>query len=336
MKQRSGFFLLMIFLLTGLSFCSKEEPIPEDQVIGLPFFLITDDVNSFACERAYSGGQIIENEGLGGCGIFTSQGVCWSTAPNPTTADNQTLVDGIDLYPKHFHSTLTDLNPGTTYYVRAFATNSEGTAYGNEVSFTTPECIDQPCSDKDGNIYKTVQIGPQTWMAENLKTTKYNDGSLIFTGTGNPDSPWSANWFGSEEGAYCWYYFDTKYKDTYGAIYNWHAVGTGKLCPTGWHVPTYSDWTTLITSLGGEVGPFNEKTENAFMYCSENKINESGFAPVTHGELCGWGFLETDLWWSSTPRPAKNNYIPGAYVVALRIIAFEPPSYGYSVRCLKD
>ena len=125
MKKRSGFFLLIILLLTGLSFCSKEELISEDQVIGLPFFLITNDVSTFSCERAYSGGQIIENEGLGGSGVFTSQGVCWSTTPNPTTADNKTILDGIDPDPKHFHSTLTGLNPGTTYYVVVHNDNSD-------------------------------------------------------------------------------------------------------------------------------------------------------------------------------------------------------------------
>ncbi len=175
------------------------------------------------------------------------------------------LVDGIDPDPKHFHSTLTGLNSGTTYYVRAFATNSEGTAYGNEISFTTPECIDQPCLDIDGNIYKTVQIGTQTWMAENLKTTRYNDGSPIILGNGGPAG--YTKWFDLQEGAYCWYDNDAKtYKDAYGAIYNWHAVGTGKLCPTGWHVPTYSEWTTLITFLGGEEEAFNEKTEILMIY----------------------------------------------------------------------
>jgi len=334
MKKRSGFFLLMILLLTGLSFCSKEELISEDQVIGLPFFLITNDVSTFSCERAYSGGQIIENEGLGGSGVFTSQGVCWSTTPNPTTADNKTILDGIDPDPKHFHSTLTGLNPGTTYYVRAFATNSEGTVYGNEVSFTSPACID--CLDIDGNIYKTVQIGTQTWMVENLKTTRYNDGSPIFFGTGGPAG--YTDWFGLGKDAYCWYDNDAKYKDSLGAIYNWHAVSTGKLCPAGWHVPTYSEWTTLITSLGGVADPFNEKTDNAYIHwASSEDYIKGGFTIGSGACIDGWGFWSFDegsFWWTATPY-IKYNF-PYAYILSVHIISDEPQSYGFNVRCKKD
>jgi uncharacterized protein (TIGR02145 family) len=278
-----------------------------------------------------------------GSGVFIAQGVCWSTTPNPTTADNKT-IDGIDPDPKHFHSTLTDLNSGTTYYVRAFVTNYAGTSYGNEVSFITPACNDQivinpnygSVSDIDGNVYKTVQIGTQTWIAENLKTTRYNNGDKIFLGNGGPAG--YTEWFGLGKGAYCWYDNDAEaYKDAYGALYNWHAVGTGYLCPAGWHVPTNSEWTTLVTFLGGQEEAFSEMTENAIIHweSSNNNINISGFTPVNHGELCGWGFLNTDLWWSATPRPTELA-VPCAYVVAFRIKGFEPQSYGYSVRCLKD
>jgi uncharacterized protein (TIGR02145 family) len=339
MKRLLGIFLLMILLLTGLTTCSKEEPISGDQELGLAFFLTTDDVNSINCASAFTGGYIINNVGVPSA--LTAQGVCWSTSPNPTTANNKTIAKTYS-DPQHFYSTLTGLNPGTTYYVRAFATNSAGTIYGNDVSFTTPECTDPTygsVSDIDGNIYKTVKIGPQTWMAENLKTTKYCDGSPISPGIGAPAG--YTDWFDCGDGnylwyggAYCWYENDASaYKDAYGAIYNWHAVGTGKLCPTGWHVPTNSDWTKLITFLGGVEEPFNEKTENAMIVCYG--IYESGFAPVTHGELCGWGFLNSDFWWSATPRPT-DRAVPFAYLMSFYIYGYEPQSYGYSVRCLKD
>jgi hypothetical protein len=136
MKERLGFILLMLLLLTGLSFCSKEEPVSGNQVIGLAYFLTTDDVSSITCESACSGGQIIENVGCDGSGVFTAQGVCWSTTPNPTTANNIT-IDKIHPDPKHFQAILTGLNSGTTYYVRAYATNSAGTIYGNELHFST-------------------------------------------------------------------------------------------------------------------------------------------------------------------------------------------------------
>jgi uncharacterized protein (TIGR02145 family) len=181
--------------------------------------------------------------------------------------------------------------------------------------------------DIDGNVYRTVQIGNQTWMAENLKTTRYNDGSQIHTSNGGPAG--YTNWFDLSTGAYCWYENDTAYKDIYGALYNWHAVGNGNLCPTGWHVPTDSEWTTLINFLGGE------------NVAAINLTNPSGFAAIPVGELNGWGFVENSLiWWSVTPYDLKNLGVPYAYLRSLwvdKVIrAWEPASYGYSVRCLKD
>jgi uncharacterized protein (TIGR02145 family) len=339
MKRLLGIILLIGLLLTGLSSCSKEEPIPGDQVLALSFFVTTDNVISFNCRSAFSGGRLIAN--VDGNGVITAQGVCWNTMGNPTTADNKTIAK-FSFDPNHFYSTITGLNPGTPYYVRAFAKNSAGIVYGNEVSFTTPECTDPPCdsvSDIDGNIYKTIQIGTQTWITENLKTTRYNDGNPILFGKGAPAG--YTDWFDCGDGnyrynngAYCWYDNDpSTYKDAFGAIYNWYAVGTGKLCPTGWHVPTISDWTTLITSLGGVVKSFNEKTENAEIFCAG--VDESGFTHVNHGELCGWGFLSSDFWWSATPRPVELR-VPYAYLMSFYIYAYEPQSYGYSVRCLKD
>jgi uncharacterized protein (TIGR02145 family) len=330
MKKRLGFFILMILLLTGLSFCSKEEPISGDQVLGLAYFLTTDDVNSITCVCARSGGHIIENEDLGGSDEFITVGVCWSTTPNPTIADNKMIVDieiGIHPDPKHFHSVLTDLNSGTTYHVRAYATTSSGTAYGNEVSFTTLTPT-APVSDIDGNIYKTIQIGTQIWMSENLKTTRYNNGDQIPNGNGD--------WTDLNKGNYWWYDNDaSKYKDAYGAIYNWHAVGTGNLCPTGWHVPTNSEWTTLITFLGGEEEAFNEGREVGYIHwgSSNYSIVKSAFTPVPAGLLDGWGFSEGGFWWwSATPAPGEMS----AYIINFTLKAYESQWYGYSVRCLKN
>ncbi len=132
-------------------------------------------------------------------------------------------------------------------------------------------------------------------MAENLKTTSYNDGSPIPFGSG--DAAGYTDWFDFGDGnyryydgAYCWYNNDAStYKDIFGAIYNWHAVDTGKLCPTGWHVPTYSEWTTLIYTCGCGVGTFDDARENASVNCE--LIFGSGFTPFVHGELNGWGFI---------------------------------------------
>ena len=100
-------------------------------------------------------------------------------------------------------------------------------------------------TDVDGNSYHTVKIGTQTWMVENLKTTKFNDGSPI------PLIRDSSTWKASLTPGYCFYKNDSaKNKSTYGALYNWNAVNTGRLAPKGWHVPTDAEWTVLINYVG--------------------------------------------------------------------------------------
>jgi len=100
--------------------------------------------------------------------------------------------------------------------------------------------------DTDGNIYHTVVIGNQVWIVENLKTTRYNDGTSIPLVTGNTE------WINLTTPGYCWYDNDITNKETYGALYNWYAVQTNKICPAGWHVPSDSEWTALTDFLGGE------------------------------------------------------------------------------------
>jgi uncharacterized protein (TIGR02145 family) len=101
-----------------------------------------------------------------------------------------------------------------------------------------------PVTDEDGNIYKTVKIGTQIWMAENLRTTLYNDGTPITNVTGN------SQWAACSSPAYSWYNDDESYKEIYGAIYNWYTVNTGKLCPEGWKVPTDEEYNILEQYLG--------------------------------------------------------------------------------------
>ena len=104
---------------------------------------------------------------------------------------------------------------------------------------------EETVTDIDGNVYSTVQIGDQVWMAENLKTTTYNNGTSIALVTDNTD------WENNTAGAFCWYDNDqAAYADTYGALYNWHAVNSGNLCPDGWHVATDAEWKTLEMELG--------------------------------------------------------------------------------------
>ena len=188
-------------------------------------------------------------------------------------------------------------------------------------------------SDIDGNVYRTIQIGTQVWMAQNLKTTRYNDGSPIFLGTG--DAAGYTDWFDLRSGAYCWYLNDSEYKPM-GAVYNGFALETGKLAPAGWHVPTNSEWEVLINFLGGE-----KVAHDKLLGWS---TNESGFSAVHSPILCGWGFLPELSFWSASSGGRQNASVPYANYFCIweensvkKVSIFDTPqSYGFCVRCLKD
>jgi len=195
--------------------------------------LTTTEVTNVTSTTAVAGGNITDAGG----GTIIEKGVCWGTAPNPTVAgiNKTTNGPGTGL----FTSNMTGLADGTVYYYRAYATNSSGTTYGQEYNFITP------VTDIEGNVYQTVKIGSQVWMAENLKTTKYNDQAAI------PNVTESNDWIALTADAYCWAQNDeATYKPLYGALYNWYAVATEKLCPTGWHVPTDGEFSAMEITLG--------------------------------------------------------------------------------------
>lgn len=200
---------------------------------------------------------------------------------------------------------------------------------------------DSNVTDFDGNTYKTVVIGSQTWMAENLKTTKYNDGTPI------PLVTDPTTWINLKSSAYCWYNNDaTTNKNIYGAIYNWHVVNTGKLCPKGWHVPSDTEWSTLTTFLGGELmAAFKLKEVGASHWVNPNSgTNESGFKALPGGNCAAndGSFGNVGLigyWWSTT---AYGSGTPFAW--ERRIVkdggefyrVYSNYTFGISVRCLKD
>jgi len=196
--------------------------------------LTTKPLTKLLSISAILGGEITSDGGS----PVTARGVCWNTSPNPTISNSKT-TDGNGTGT--FTSTITGLSTATTYYARAYATTSVGTSYGNEISFKT---FFGEVADIEGNVYPTVKIGTQIWMAENLKVTKYNDGTAIPNVTDN------TAWAGLTTGAYCWYNNDaTANKATCGALYNWYALNTNKLAPVGWHVATDAEWTTLENYL---------------------------------------------------------------------------------------
>jgi uncharacterized protein (TIGR02145 family) len=197
----------------------------------------------------------------------------------------------------------------------------------------------QTLTDIDGNVYHTVTIGTQVWMVENLKTTKYNDGTPI------PQVTNDTAWGNLITPGYCWYYNDgVTYKNLYGALYNWYAVNTGKLAPTGWHVPTDAEWTTLITYLGGDsvAGGKMKETTSLWMTPNTGATNSSGFSALPGGYryyFNGTFFLYfyCGNWWSSSEY--YDNFAWYRTMdcnTANATQGSDSKANGFSVRCVKN
>jgi uncharacterized protein (TIGR02145 family) len=196
---------------------------------------------------------------------------------------------------------------------------------------------DNIIKDANGNVYTSVTIGTQVWMVENLKTTKYNYGPAIPLVTDN------TAWNNLKTPGYCWQNNDIANKITYGTLYNWYAVNTDKLCPTGWHVPSNTEWTTLTTNLGGEtVSGGKLKEAGTIHWDSPNTgaTNESKFTALPGGYRPGGNFMNigtAGYWWSSTESTASNaSYLIMWCTFSSTAISSVIKTDGMSVRCLKD
>jgi len=194
-------------------------------------------------------------------------------------------------------------------------------------------------TDSDGNSYLTYQIGSQTWMVENLKTTKFNDGTSI------PLVSEGATWSSITTPAYCWQNNNPVRKVPYGALYNWYTVNTGKLCPEGWHIPTDSEWEELTGYLGGDQIAGAKLKEAGFMHWNgpnTGATNETYFWALPGGNrLDGPDAAFANLfkmggWWSSSA---------GGDLAITRFMFnnssnvrkyFNSRSWGLSVRCVWD
>ena len=155
----------------------------------------------------FSGGEIIDP----GASDIIAKGVCWSKSPFPTIFENKT-DDGQG--PNNYTSSIIGLDDNTPYYIRSYTTNSHGTSYGNMITYQSQNINYGTATDIDGNVYKTVVIGNQEWFAENLKTTKFNDGSVI------PQISDDNSWSQLTSPAYCWYNNQPEFSNPYGALYN--------------------------------------------------------------------------------------------------------------------
>lgn len=325
--------------------CVHDMPVPLGE---LPI-VTTNIVTDITYTTATCGGNVVYE----GNSAVTVRGVCWSTSANPTVEDSHT-EDGSG--QGSFVSTLTNLTAGTTYYVRAYAINSTDTVYGEEVSFlslTGSPCIGlATVTDYDGNVYNTVKIGNQCWMRENLKTTKYSDGTTIAQGSSQ------------------WYYPNNRdnNKDIYGLLYTWRAVMRGSsssnsnpsgvqgVCPNGWHVPSDSEWGQLISYVSSQsqytcsgnssyvskslasVTGWNSSTNTCDVGNEVSSNNSTGFSGLPAGGYLDtyYEFEERAIFWSATESNSAAYY---------RSLSYNSPSVGHnnvnrsrgcSVRCVKD
>ena len=296
------------------------------------FGVSTNTVTEIAELTAACGGNVISECEL----AVTSRGVCWSTAHNPTIVDNHT-TDGSGT--GSFTSNLTGLTSGTTYYVKAYATNSIGTAYGDAVSFITlPPAPTFAVYDYDGNGYDTVRIGTQTWLKQNLNVTHYRNGDAIPNVTDN------AEWSNLTSGAYCDYNNDPNIAATYGKLYNWYSVDDNRnICPNGWHVASLGEWSTLTDYVGGEntAGSKLKEIGNAHWEIGTTATNETGFTAL------GAGYRTSDAifvyikqgtaWWSSTVYDSSAAWYQSAVYFNTSSGSWHLNQHnGYSVRCIKD
>jgi uncharacterized protein (TIGR02145 family) len=230
----------------------------------------------------------------------------------------------------------------TAYYVRAYATNSAGTAYGNQIMFNTK------VADIEGNVYGVVTIGTQVWMTENLRTATLNNSTPIPNVTNN------TTWSTLSTMAYSWYNNDIANKPVYGALYNWFTVNTGNLCPDGWHVPEESEFSALELYLGMPpaqivVGWEWRGTDQGTRLKSTsgwgaglNGTNTTGFAALPGGYRYAVdgtfnNYADLAYWWSATEVNAETAWYrrmdgnqTGIYKGGVYKIG------GKFVRCLKN
>jgi uncharacterized protein (TIGR02145 family) len=194
-------------------------------------------------------------------------------------------------------------------------------------------------TDQQGNVYKTIVIGSQEWMAENLKTTIYRNGNAIANITDN------AQWSGLTTGAWASYNNDNQYDCPYGKLYNWYAVVDPRhVCPTGWHEPTVAEWTTLLYYLGGPdvVGGKMKTTGTQYwLYPNQDATNESGFSGLPGGARFGDGdFYNVGYYgvlWSSSEGDAYSAWSRGlTYDSGSATQYSDDKRAGFSVRCLRD
>ncbi len=229
---------------------------------------------------------------------------------------------------------------GQTCILNSAVNPGDSTASCGAINVHNPNLAYGSMTDQDGNTYKTTIIGNQEWMAENLKASHYRNGDLI------PVVIYNLTWSGLSTGATCWYNNDSAtYNCPYGKLYNWYTVADPrKVCPTGWHVPTDAEWTTLIDYLGGEpVAGGKMKSTGTQYWLSPNTdaVNSYGFSSLPGGLRKDGGPFRFNgdygFWWSSTNDFGNLAWLRCLYYDYGFVTRFSDyKEMGLSIRCLRD
>jgi uncharacterized protein (TIGR02145 family) len=191
-------------------------------------------------------------------------------------------------------------------------------------------------TDSDLNLYSIIKIGNQLWMAENLKTTKFNDGTKI------PVISDNNVWKNLRSPGYCWYNNDPRIdKGKFGVLYNGYTVSTGKLCPLGWHVPSSEEWMTLTNYCGEIIAGGKLKKTDKWMSPNTGATNTTGFTALPGGSRGNLGsFMDIGIrghWWSSTENDKTDVYNRSmSYSDSDVTGSYDHKESGLSVRCVKD
>ncbi len=312
--------------------------------------IMTDPVSDISARSAVAGGTI-SNEGRT---YVTQRGFVWDASREPTLENYRGMtLSGVG--SGSFMASITGLEPETTYRVRAFAVTEAGIAYGEPVSFTTPpEVVYGTLRDIDGNEYRTIEIGNQVWMAENLRTSRYRNGEDIIYVMSN--SEWQDL---NQEQTGAWAFYNNHAgNEPFGLLYNWYAVNDFRgLCPTGWRVATDQDWQQLERYLGMNRNEANTtgwrgqnanvggklKAEGTEFWRSPNTgaTNESGFTALAGGYRFTSGSFSYltffGYWWTATEADANTAWRRLLFNNRESINRMNyDKRYGFSVRCVQN
>ncbi|HKK41236.1 MAG TPA: fibrobacter succinogenes major paralogous domain-containing protein [Bacteroidales bacterium] len=193
-------------------------------------------------------------------------------------------------------------------------------------------------TDYEGNTYRTVRIGEQVWMAENLRSTVLNDGTPVTLAAD------STTWQTLTGPGYCWYNNDPANKDIYGALYNAYTTDSSRICPAGWHVPSKEEWQVLVTYLGDSLDAGGMLKEAGTLHWNEPNTgadNKSGFSATGAGVRYFQGTFSSELdytaIWSATATGSAEQWFLGLYYGNTSAsFGHRKKTYGFSIRCIRD